>query len=117
MPATLPATVTRCKKWIVAGSRSTIIMPGMSQLEIIYTAAHAHFPDAEPLGGGKAVADFLCREQPSWTVLSPKTTGLFSDGGPRSVVAESSQRTRRSASLHNLTELQYARFCRQFERA
>jgi glycosyltransferase involved in cell wall biosynthesis len=89
-------------------------------MQILYTAAHAHFPDTEPLGGGKAVADYLCRGQPNWTLLSPKSLGLLSDGGPRSVVATSKEWTRQSASLHHLadlTELQYARFCRQFERA
>jgi glycosyltransferase involved in cell wall biosynthesis len=88
-------------------------------LEVLYSAAHAEFPDTEPLGGGKAVADHLIRE---WnkqkpfplTVLSPARFGL--DGEPRSVVAEIG-RTRRSASLHEMSEHQYARFCRQFERA
>ena len=48
----------------------------MPELEIIYTAAHAHFPDTEPLGGGKAVADYLCREQPGWSVISPRSLGI-----------------------------------------
>jgi glycosyltransferase involved in cell wall biosynthesis len=67
-------------------------------MTVLYTAAHAHFPDTEPLGGGKAVADYLCRENPGWTVLSPATLGLVQP-------------------LTELTEFQYARFCRQFERA
>jgi hypothetical protein len=87
--------------------------------EVVYSAAHAEFPDTEPLGGGKAVADYLIRE---WreqkpfplTVLSPRSLGMTGPGGPRSVVAEPG-RARRSAPLHELTELGYARFCRQFE--
>ncbi len=73
--------------------------------EVLYSAAHAEFPDTEPLGGGKAVADYLIRE---WhnskpfplTVLSPKSLGL-----------------RHHKPLAQLSELQYARFCREFERA
>ena len=73
--------------------------------EVLYSAAHAEFPDTEPLGGGKAVADYLIREwqnrQPfPLTVLSPKSLGL--------PLPE---------SLAQLSELQYARFCREFERA
>lgn len=67
--------------------------------EVVYSAAHAEFPDTEPLGGGKAVADYLIRE---WsgplTVLSPARFGL-------------------AGKLTEMTELQYARFCRRFERA
>lgn len=66
---------------------------------VLYTAAHAHFPDTEPLGGGKAVADYLERELPEWTVLSPRTTGL----------------TLRKP-LAAMSEWEYAKFCRQFER-
>lgn len=67
--------------------------------EVVYTAAHAEFPDTEPLGGGQAVADYLIREWPGpLTVLSPARYGL-------------------GRSLTEMTELQYARFCRQFERA
>jgi glycosyltransferase involved in cell wall biosynthesis len=80
---------------------------------ILYTAAHAHFPDTEPLGGGKAVADYLCREFPDWTVLSPRSLGMMSAEG----LVSARTRTRRSASLHELNEFQYARFCREFERA
>jgi glycosyltransferase involved in cell wall biosynthesis len=69
-------------------------------VDVLYTAAHAHFPDTEPLGGGKAVADYLCRENPGWIVLSPRTLSSSLE-----------------KSLTDLTELQYARFCRQFERA
>lgn len=69
-------------------------------MEVLYTAAHAHFPDTEPLGGGKAVADYLCRERPDWTVLSPRSFGLALD-----------------KPLVEMSELAYARFCRQFERA
>jgi glycosyltransferase involved in cell wall biosynthesis len=68
-------------------------------LEVIYSAAHAEFPDTEPLGGGKAVADYLIREWPgSLTVLSPARFGLAS-------------------KLVEMSEFRYAKFCRQFERA
>lgn len=66
--------------------------------EVLYTAAHAHFPDTEPLGGGKAVADYFERACPTWNILSPRTTGLAL---PKPLTA--------------LRELEYARFCRQFE--
>ena len=128
--------------------------------EVIFTAAHAGFPDAEPLGGGKAVADWLIRE---WrerqsfalAVLSPRSLGFCGDDAPANsgvpallrsaedAAPQSTQRrftrlpprnggqaetplhpeprTRRSASLHKplaeMRELEYARFCRQFERA
>ena len=65
---------------------------------VIFTAAHAHFPDTEPLGGGKAVADFLIRQCPQWQVLSPATCGLTL---PKPLV--------------DLSEREYARFCRRFE--
>jgi glycosyltransferase involved in cell wall biosynthesis len=73
--------------------------------EVLYSAAHAEFPDTEPLGGGKAVADYLIRE---WrehqlfalSVLSPTSLGL-----------------RLPKPLAQLSELQYARFCREFKRA
>lgn len=73
--------------------------------EVVYCAAHAEFPDSEPLGGGKAVADYLIRE---WrqqnpfpvTVLSPRSLGLAL-----------------AKPLTEMSELQYAGFCRQFERA
>lgn len=67
--------------------------------EVVYSAAHAEFPDTEPLGGGKAVADYLCRAHPQWTVLSPRSIGLAL---PKPLSA--------------MSELQYARFCREFER-
>jgi glycosyltransferase involved in cell wall biosynthesis len=74
-------------------------------IEVLYSAAHAEFPDTEPLGGGKAVADYLIREwgehQPfALTVLSPRSLGL-----------------RLHEPLAQLSELEYARFCREFERA
>jgi len=74
-------------------------------LEVLYSAAHAEFPDTEPLGGGKAVADYFIRDwrehQPfALTVLSPRSLGLHL---PK--------------PLAQLSELQYARFCREFERA
>ena len=68
-------------------------------VEVLYTAAHAEFPDTEPLGGGKAVADYLIREWPGkLTVLSPARFGL-------------------NQRLTEMSERQYARFCREFERA
>ena len=66
---------------------------------VLYAAAHAHFPDTEPLGGGKAVADFLIRRCPQWQVLSPATIGMIL---PKPLV--------------ELSEREYAVFCRQFER-
>lgn len=67
--------------------------------EVVYAAAHAEFPDTEPLGGGKAVADYLIREWPGpLTVLSPARFGL-------------------AGKLAEMSEFRYARFCRQFERA
>ena len=94
--------------------------------EVVYTAAHADFPDTEPLGGGKAVADFLIRE---WreqkpfplTVLSPRSLGLDvaaavpsgAGGGTRRIAAGTAATT----PLAEMSELQYARFCRQFEKA
>ncbi len=73
--------------------------------EVLYSAAHAGFPDSEPLGGGKAVADYLIREwraqEPfALRVLSPSLLGL-----------------KLSNPLAQMTELEYARFCRDFERA
>jgi glycosyltransferase involved in cell wall biosynthesis len=67
-------------------------------MEILYAAAHAEFPDTEPLGGGKAVADYLIRHHPEWRVLSPARFGL--DG-----------------RLTEMSERRYAKFCREFERA
>ena len=70
---------------------------------VLYTAAHAGFPDSEPLGGGKAVADFLERECPGWTVLSPQAVRGGAAGTPY--------------RLTELSEWEYARFCREFEEA
>ena len=77
--------------------------------EVLYAAAHAEFPDSEPLGGGKAVADYLIREwkarEPfALTVLSPQSVGLRQAGRLP------------YKSLTDLSELEYARFCREFER-
>lgn len=74
-------------------------------MDIFYTAAHAEFPDTEPLGGGKAVADHLIRSWPAsvagpLNVLSPRSVGL-----------------NLAKPLFAMSELEYARFCRQFERA
>jgi glycosyltransferase involved in cell wall biosynthesis len=106
-------------------------------LEVLYSAAHAEFPDTEPLGGGKAVADYLIREWQACTttasrdacatggfaltVLSPKSLGMF-DGTHGSALTErGSSRGRFTTSgyksLANLSELAYAGFCREFERA
>jgi len=65
---------------------------------ILFTAAHAHFPDTEPLGGGKTVADFLIGRRPEWRVLSPRATGV-----------------ELAKSVAEFSELEYARFCRRFE--
>lgn len=69
------------------------------EVQVLYAAAHAEFPDTEPLGGGKAVADYLIREWPgALTVLSPARFGL-------------------AGNLAQMSEWKYAKFCRQFERA
>lgn len=73
--------------------------------EVLYSAAHADFPDTEPLGGGKAAADYLIRE---W-----REQNLF----PLTVLSPKSLRLRLPKPLAQLSELQYARFCREFERA
>jgi glycosyltransferase involved in cell wall biosynthesis len=111
--------------------------------EVLYSAAHAEFPDSEPLGGGKAIADYLIREwrrsEPfALTVLSPRSSGLVGDSPPSKQAGasaplrstdgcEDDQRDRCFAeaplqrpvaeSLAQMSELEYARFCRQFERA
>jgi len=74
-------------------------------LEVLYSAAHAEFPDTEPLGGGKAVADYLIRE---WQASKPFSLAVLS---PKSLSIPLSK------PLAQLSELQYARFCREFERA
>jgi glycosyltransferase involved in cell wall biosynthesis len=77
-------------------------------LEVLYSAAHADFSDSEPLGGGKAVADYFIREwrarEPfALSVLSPQSLGLRQAGRLP------------YKSLTDLSELEYARFCREFE--
>lgn len=72
---------------------------------VIYVAAHADWPDTEPLGGGKAVADFLIAE---WRATTPF---------PLTVLSPSSLRLPLATPLTAMSELAYARFCRQFERA
>lgn len=74
-------------------------------MKVLYAAAHADFPDSEPLGGGKTVADYLAREwrvsRPfEFEVLSPSSLGL-----------------RLARPLVEMGEFAYARFCREFERA
>jgi glycosyltransferase involved in cell wall biosynthesis len=73
--------------------------------EVLYAAAHADFPDSEPLGGGKAVADYFIRE---WRKLEPFAL---------SVLSPASLGLKLSNPLAQMTELEYARFCREFERA
>jgi glycosyltransferase involved in cell wall biosynthesis len=73
--------------------------------EVIYTAAHAEFPDSEPLGGGKAVADWLIRE---WQREHAFPVAILS---PRSLHLQLPK------PLTQMNELAYARFCREFERA
>lgn len=73
--------------------------------EVIYSAAHAEFPDSEPLGGGKAVADYLIRE---WRKDKPLALRVLS---PNSLNLQLPR------PLAQMTELEYARFCREFERA
>ena len=102
--------------------------------EVLYSAAHAEFPDSEPLGGGKAIADYLIRE---WrekrpfplTVLSPRSLGMLdrthpypSQEGKATVCAPPLEGLgvglfRPHKPLADLTEMEYARFCREFERA
>ena len=74
--------------------------------EVLYSAAHAEFPDSEPLGGGKAVADYLIRE---WRQSEPFALTVLS---PRSLECLELPK-----ALAELSERQYARFCRQFEKA
>jgi glycosyltransferase involved in cell wall biosynthesis len=86
------------------------LMEQSMNFEVLYSAAHAEFPDTEPLGGGKAVADYLIREwrrsEPfAFTVLSPKL--LESRPAGRLPYKR----------LTDMSELEYARFCRQFEQA
>ena len=78
--------------------------------EVLYSAAHAEFPDTEPLGGGKAVADYLIRE---WREHQPFALSVLS---PKSLELRQAGRLPYN-SLTELSELQYARFCREFERA
>jgi len=73
--------------------------------EVLYAAAHADFPDTEPLGGGKAVADYLIRE---WRAHAPFAL---------SVLSPNSLGLKLANPLAQMTELEYARFCREFERA
>ena len=73
--------------------------------EVLYTAAHAEFPDTEPLGGGKAVADYLIRE---WQQVQPF---------PLAVLSPLSLKLSLTKPLVDMGELEYARFCRRFEHA
>jgi glycosyltransferase involved in cell wall biosynthesis len=103
-------------------------------LEVIYSAAHAEFPDTEPLGGGKAVADYLIREwrqrQPfPLRILSPRTMGMLDEthpcpseegkaaGGSPPPEGLGVGLFRLHKPLVEMSELEYARFCRRFERA
>lgn len=78
--------------------------------EVLYAAAHAGFPDTEPLGGGKAVADYLIRE---WRERNPFPLAVLS---PSSVGLRQASRLPYK-HLTELSELEYARFCREFEGA
>jgi glycosyltransferase involved in cell wall biosynthesis len=78
--------------------------------EVLYSAAHADFPDTEPLGGGKAVADFFIRE---WRVHEPFALSVLS---PQSLGLRQAGRLPYK-HLADLSELEYARFCREFEHA
>ena len=88
-------------------------------LSVLYCAAHAHFPDTEPLGGGKAVADYLVRE---WSGEPGRGTAI-DPGGRDGPIAEVTVLSPRSLgiplvqSLTGMTAWEYARFCRQFGRA
>ena len=73
--------------------------------EVIYTAAHADFPDTEPLGGGKAVAD--------WLIAAWHREELF----PFTILSPNSLDFTLSKPLTQMNEFEYARFCREFERA
>ena len=80
-------------------------MRSLGAMKVLYAAAHADFPETEPLGGGKAVADYLAREWQTarpfeFEVLSPSSLGL-----------------RLARPLVEMGEFTYARFCREFERA
>lgn len=72
---------------------------------LLYAAAHADFPDTEPLGGGKAVADYLIRQWREEAAFDLR------------VLSPNSLRLPLPKPLAQLSELEYARFCRQFERA
>ena len=78
------------------------LQPTMN-FEVLYSAAHAEFPDTEPLGGGKAVADYLIRE---WRKSAPFELTVMSP-----VAMECLELPRQ---LVELNAFQYARFCRRF---
>ena len=74
-------------------------------MKVIYSAAHAGFSSEEPLGGGQTIAEWLICEWNRHTsfqleVLSPKSLGM-----------------QLSMPLTQMKELEYSRFCRQFEEA
>jgi glycosyltransferase involved in cell wall biosynthesis len=116
--------------------------------QVLYSAAHAEFPDSEPLGGGKAVADYLIREwrrsEPfALSVLSSKSLGMMgrtmqpAGTGVAALLRSAEEQGDRGQNrrfieaplqehplqppitkpLAQMTELEYARFCREFERA
>ena len=74
-----------------------------TKVDVLYCAAHAEFPDSEPLGGGKAVADYLIR---CWREEAQFPLHILS---PHSLSLDLPK------PLTQLSELQYARFCRRFE--
>lgn len=74
---------------------------------VIFTAAHAGFAhEAVPLGGGGAVADALIRE---WERTQPFALKVLTP----SILAESPK----GRDIVRFSERDYARFCREFERA
>jgi glycosyltransferase involved in cell wall biosynthesis len=73
--------------------------------EVLFTAAHYGFDEREPLGGGASVSNALARE---WKKSKPFPFRFI---GPRDVGVAPEK------PLTQLNEFQYARFCREFERA
>jgi glycosyltransferase involved in cell wall biosynthesis len=78
-------------------------------LTVLYTAAHGGFePDAAPLGGGAAIADWLTSE---WSRTRPFDLRLLT---PRSTLGAQGPSAR---DLTRYGEREYGRFCRRFEAA
>jgi glycosyltransferase involved in cell wall biosynthesis len=80
-------------------------------LRLLYTAAHGGYAaERVPLGGGGAVCDQLVRE---WTRSCPFPGGLELLTPPVVLGAKAPA----GRDLVRFSEMQYARFCRDFERA